>query len=300
MKKLRFLVALLTKDNDYQLEQAAAAQRTSTELGLETQIIFADNDPITQSTQILKIVQSDPTLRPDGIVCEPVGGTALPQVARAATAAGLGWVILNRDAEYMAELRKTCPAPIFSVSSDQKEVGRIQSRQFAALLPRGGTILYIQGPSENAVAKDRFAGMQPSLPANIHVTSLRGQWTEESAQRSVASWLRLNSASRTPIDLIGAQNDAMAMGARKAFGEVRNPMERDRWMSLPFTGVDGVPKTGQAWVRAGSLTATVITPPTTGQALSMLVRAIESGTKPQERSFTASESFPAIEQLSPM
>jgi ribose transport system substrate-binding protein len=298
MKKLRFLVSLLTKNNDYQLEQAVAAQRTSTDLGVETQIIFADNDPITQSTQILRVIQSDPILRPDAIVCEPVGGTALPQVARAATAAGLGWVVLNRDADYMPELRKTHAAPIFSVSSDQKEVGRIQGRQFAALLPRGGTILYIQGPSENAVAKERFAGMQTSLPPNIHVTSLRGQWTEESAQRSVASWIRLNSASRTPIDLIGAQNDAMAMGARKAFGDVQKPMERDRWMSLPFTGVDGVPKTGQAWVRTGSLTATVITPPTAGQALSMLARAIESGSKPAERSFTTAESFPPIEQLS--
>jgi ribose transport system substrate-binding protein len=298
MKKLRFLVSLLTKNNDYQLEQAAAAQRISTDLGVETQIIFADNDPITQSTQILKVIQSDPAVRPDAIVCEPVGGTALPQVARAAIAAGLGWVILNRDAEYMAELRKTYAAPIFGVSSDQKEVGRIQGRQFAALLPRGGTILYIQGPSENAVAKDRFAGMQTSLPPNIHVTSLRGQWTEESAQRSVASWIRLNSASRTPINLIGAQNDGMAMGARKAFGEVQNTTERGRWSSLPYTGVDGVPKTGQAWVRTGLLTATVITPPTAGQAVSMLVRAIESGSKPAEWSFTTAESFPPIEQLS--
>jgi ribose transport system substrate-binding protein len=299
MKKLRFLVSLITKNNDYQLEQAAAAERASAELGVDVQILFADNDAITQSTQVLKVIQADAAQRPDAIVCEPVGGTALPQVARAAANAGIGWVILNRNAEYMAELRKTSAAPMFVVSSDQKEVGRIQGRQFAALLPRGGAVLYIEGPSENVVAKDRSAGMQMTLLANIQVNSLHGQWTEESAQRSVASWLRLNSTNRTPIDLIGAQNDAMAMGARKAFGEVRNPSERERWLSLPFTGVDGVPKTGQAWVRSGSLTATVITPPTTGQALSMLVRAMQGGLKPPERSFTAAESFPALEQLSP-
>jgi ribose transport system substrate-binding protein len=298
MKKLRFLVSLITKNNDYQIEQEAAALRASTELGVDVQILFADNDPITQSTQVLKVVQSDAPQRPNAIVCEPVGGTALPQVARAAANAGIGWVILSREADYMAELRKTCEAPIFSVSSDQKEVGRIQGRQFAALLPRGGAVLYIQGPSENVVAKDRFAGMQMTLPPNVEVTSLHGQWTEESAERSVASWLRLSSSSRTPIDLIGAQNDAMAMGARKAFGEVRNASERERWLSLPFTGVDGVPKTGQVWVRAGSLTATVITPPTTGQALSMLVRALEGGAKPPERSFTVAESFPPLGQLS--
>ena len=299
MKKLRFLVSLMTKNNDYQLEQAAAAQQAAAQLDVDAQILFADNDPITQSTQVLKAIQSDPAERPDAIVCEPVGATALPQVARAAASAGVGWAILNRDAEYVPELRKISNAPLFSVSSEQIEVGRISGRQFVALLPRGGAVLYIQGPSESVVAKNRFNGMQKTILPNIEINILRGQWTEDSAYRSVSSWLRLNSSSRTPIDLIGAQNDAMAMGARKAFEEITNASEKERWLHLPFTGIDGVPKTGQTWVRTGALTATIITPPSAGQAVYMMVQAMKTGSKPAEQSYTVAESFPPLDKLSP-
>ena len=80
-----FVVSLLTQDNDYQVEQAASAEDAARALGVDVQIIYADNDSILQSQQILKFIQGNPELHPDGIVLEPVGGTGLPQVARAAT-----------------------------------------------------------------------------------------------------------------------------------------------------------------------------------------------------------------------
>jgi len=297
MKKLRFLVSLTTRENDYQLEQAAAAQDASRRLGADLEILYAENDAITQSTQILKAVQAAPELRPDAIVFEPVGGTALPQVARTAVGAGIGWAVLNREAEYLTELRKTSRLPIFSISSDHKEIGKIQGQQFAALLPRGGSILYLQGPSENSAARERTEGMHSALPAKIQVTALRGQWTEESAYKSISSWLRLNLARKGGIDLIGAQNDAMAIGARKSFEDVANVGEREQWLRLPYTGVDGLPKTGQSWVRTGTLKATVIVPPNAGQAMSMIGDAMKTGSGVPERSYTVPSSFPELEKL---
>jgi ribose transport system substrate-binding protein len=300
MKKLRFLISLMTRENDYQLEQAVSAQQAGVSHGMEVQILFAENDAITQGTQILKIIQAGAAMRPDAIICEPVGGPCLPQVARAAVAAGIPWAILNRDADYLGELRRSSALPIFSIGADQKEIGRIQGQQLALLVRNGGGgVLHIQGPSENAAAKDRTTGMQMTLPTNIPVTSLRGQWTEESAQRSVESWLRLNTSQKTPIGAIGAQNDVMAMGARKAFTTMDNLAERDRWLRLPYAGCDGVPKTGQTWVRTGSLAATVVIPTTAGRALAIMMQAIQTGAKPPERSFTTPESFPPLNQLSP-
>src|SRR5213078_1054397 len=222
MKKLRFLVSLTTNDNDYQIEQAQSAEAAARKFGVELQVIYADNDAITQSTQLLKAIQAEESHRPDAVVFEPVGGTALPQVARAAASAGIGWAVLNRDAAYIPELRKSSSAPVFGVSSNHLEIGRIQGRQFAALLPHGGSILYIQGPAENSAAKERTTGMQEMKPSNIHFTALRAQWTEESAQRAVRSWLKLMTSQRAAIDLIGAQDDSMALGARKAFEELPN------------------------------------------------------------------------------
>ena len=297
MAKLRFLVSLITQENDYQLEQAAAATSTAVRLGVDAQILYANNDAITQSTQILKAVQSGATLQPDGIVVEPAGGTSFPQAAKAAATAGIAWAVVNREADYMSDLRSTARTPVFSVSPDQREIGRIQARQMAALLPRGGTVLYIQGPSESSAASGRVAGLDESLPRNIRIINLKGRWTQESAFQSVSSWLRLMNSKKVSIDLIAAQNDVMAMGAKQAFQEIANESDREQWLRLPFLGVDGVPKTGQAWVRTGLLTATVIVPATTGQALALMTQALQAKTRIPERSFCELAPFPAIEAL---
>jgi ribose transport system substrate-binding protein len=299
MAKIRILVSLTTNDNDYQIEQAQSAELAAKEAGVTAEIIYADNDAINQSTQILRAIQGAAEDRPNAIVFEPVGGTALPQVARAAASAGIGWAVLNRDASYIEELRKTSSAPIFAISSDHAEIGRIQGRQFAALLPRGGTVLYIQGPSENSAAKERTLGMQEAKPANLQIIALRGQWTEESAMRSVRSWLKLTTSQRATIDLVAAQDDAMAMGARRAFEEIPNEMERERWLKIPFTGCDGLPKTGQSWIRSGMLTASVFVPPNAGQAIEMLVQAIQNKKLPPERVLTVPTSIPALTALKP-
>jgi ribose transport system substrate-binding protein len=299
MGKLKILVSLTTSDNDYQIEQARSAEAASKKCNAELQILYADNDAINQSTQILKAIQAAPEERPTAIVFEPVGGTALPQVARAAVAAGIGWAVLNRDANYIPELRQTGKAPVFGVTSDHVEIGRIQGRQCAALLPTGGSVLYVQGPSENSAAKERTLGMQEAKPANIHLIMLRGQWTEESSQRAVRSWLKLTTSQKATIDLIAAQDDSMAVGARKAFQELPSEVERERWLGLPLLGCDGLPNTGQAWVRSGLLTATIFVPPNTGQAIEMLAEALHSGKMPPERALTTAVTVPMLDALRP-
>lgn len=299
MRKLRFLLSLTTNDNDYQIEQARAAEQAARKCGADLRILYAENDAINQSTQILKAVQAAPEERPDAIIFEPVGGTALPQVARAAVTAGVGWVVLNREANYISELRQNGKTPVFSVSSDHVEIGRIQGRQCSALLPTGGTVLYIQGPSENSAAKERTSGMQEAKRANIHLVMLKGQWTEESSQRAVRSWLKLSTSQRANIDLVAAQDDSMAVGARKAFQELPSEVQRERWLGLPFLGCDGLPNTGQAWVRSGLLTATIFIPPNTGQAIEMLADGLQKGRIPAERALTNAVSVPPLEALRP-
>src|SRR5260370_19566587 len=98
-----------------------------------------------------------------------------------------------------------------------------------------------------------------------------------------------------PIDLVGAKDDSMAMGARKAFQEVTNESDRERWLKLPDTGCDGLPKTGQTWVRSSLLAATVFVPPNTGQAIEMFVQAIQHGKQPPERALTMPASYRPLE-----
>src|SRR5579862_1808450 len=234
MKRFSFVVSLTNDDNDYQQEQAAAAEKAAQRLGVDVKIIHANNEAVAQSQQLLQYVQGSASSRPDAILFEPAGGTAFPQVARAAAAAGIGWVVLNHEVDYILELRRLYKVPVFTISSNHEEIGKIQGQQFAALLPNGGRILYIEGPANSSAAKERTAGMNRTKPANILVKSMRANWTEESAHKAVSSWLRLQTSQETRIDLVGAQDDSMAMGARKAFGEVAGA-ERERWLKLPFT-----------------------------------------------------------------
>src|SRR6202140_4709239 len=296
MKRLNFLVSLTNNDNDYQQEQAAAAEKTARRLGVEVKIIHANNDAVAQSQQLLHYVQDSTVTRPDAILFEPAGGTAFPQVARAAAAAGIGWVVLNHEVDYILELRRSFKVPVFAISSDHEEVGKIQGQQFAALLPKGGSILYIEGPANSSAAKERSVGMLKTKPANIQVKTMRANWTEESAYRTVSSWLRLRTSQESRVDLVGAQDDSMAMGARKAFSEITES-ERARWMKIPITGCDGMPKTGQTWVRNGTLAATIFIRPNTDLAMEMLVEWFKSGGPLPGRKVTGPESVPALQDL---
>ena len=298
MANLRFVVSLTNDDNDYQIEQATSAQAAARRLGVDVEIFHANNDAIEQSQQVLKAIQSSSAdNRLAAIIVEPLG-TPLPQAARAAASAGIGWALLNREADYIPQLRQTSKAPIFAISSNHEEIGRIQGRQFAALLPKGGTVLYIQGPAGDAAAL-RTSGMLETKPANIHTKMLRGNWTEESSQKAVSSWLKLSTSKDDRIDIVGAQDDSMAIGARKSFQEQdkSSPAQRDRWQNLLFTGCDGLPRTGQTWVRNKILKATVIVPANTGLALELLIKAIRSGVNPPEMAFTEVTSYPPIEAL---
>lgn len=296
MKRLSFLVSLTNNDNDYQQEQAAAAENAARRFGVDVKIIHANNDALAQSQQLLHYVQDSSVARPDAIVFEPAGGTAFPQVARAAAAAGIGWVVLNHEVDYILDLRRTYKVPVLAISSDHEEIGKIQGKQFAALLPNGGSILYIEGPANSSAAKDRTKGMNKTKPANVQVKSMRANWTEESAYRTVSSWLRLRTSQESHIDLVGAQDDSMAMGARKAFSEIAEN-ERARWMKIPVTGCDGMPKTGQTWVKNGNLAATIFIPPNADIAIEMMVEAIRKGTSLPERKVTEAVSVPSLAEL---
>jgi ribose transport system substrate-binding protein len=69
------------------------------------------------------------------------------------------------------------------------------------------------------------------------------------------------------------------------------------WLRLPFTGCDGVAKTGLEWVRRGLLAATVVVPPTMSLAFAIMTKAIRSGVEPPLRTLRPPNSFPAFEEI---
>jgi ribose transport system substrate-binding protein len=290
------LLSLTNDENDYQIEQAKQASEAARRLGVSLKIVNAGNDTISQSQQLLDAIQSK-TDRPDAVIFEPVGGTGLPQVAKAAASANIGWCVLNREVEYIAEIkRQSSTAIVFSLSTNHIEVGRIMGQQLNALLPNGGEVLCIEGPTQSLASKQRSEGMMKAKLPSIHVKSLHGDWTERSGERAVQNYLSLATSRQARLDVVAAQDDAMAKGARTAFQKLGASMLNH----VKFLGCDGVPATGQQWLRAGHLTATVVIPANAAQALEMMASALRTGKQPPELTYTVPSSMPDFESLRKM
>lgn len=296
MKKPRLLLSVTNDTNDYQIEQVKMARRAAARIGADIEVVYAQDDGVLQSQQLLQRIHFAKEQAPDVIMFEPAGSTTLPQAARAAAAAGIGWVVLSRDAEYIPELRSNFRMPAFAVASDHEEIGRIQGRQLAALLPRGGIVLTIQGPAHCQAAGLRSAGLLETKPENIQLRAVKGHWSEASARKAVQSWLDLSTSRGIDIAAVCAQDDSMAIGARKAFEQSAHQLRRS-WLQIPFLGVDGMPKTGQEWLRRGLLAATVLSPLTAPIAIDLIARSLQNGSAPPPCTMTVARSIPDLEVL---
>jgi ABC-type sugar transport system substrate-binding protein len=295
MNKLKIVIAL-PGDNNYLREQVAVAKGTAERLGLELQVRNADSDPILQSQQLLELLQSKSAPRPDGFLVEPVSATGLPRVAEAAVAAGIAWVISNAKMDYTKELRRTAKVPVFTVSQDHLEIGRIQGRQIGVLLPKGGSLLYLRGPTSNFLATQRIQGMESAIPKNVQVKTLKIQWTGESAYNSVMSWLGLSTVRAVDTQMISSQNTDFILAARKAFQTNTQEPERTKWLTLPCTAAGTISQI-KPLVDTGVLHAAVVTSLTMDTALELLVRALKNGSQPVEHTTVEASSYPSMEEL---
>lgn len=296
MGSKRFVLSLNTTGSDYQVEEAAEAERAAHELGAELKVLYAEGDAVRQSEELLNEIYSR-SGRPYAIVVQPVG-TPLKQVANAAITAGIGWVVLNRDADYLEELRSRSKVPVLEVTTDHTEIGRIQGLQMVALLPNGGHVLYLEGPILSQEAQQRKEGTLETKSQDITLHSMRSQWGRQHAAAVVEGFLRLSTSHESKIALIAAHSDSIAMGARDAFEGISDPVERHHWLSLPFLGCHGCKNSGQVWTENGLLTATVHMPLLTGLAFRLVDKAM-SGSNVDAVTVVVPQSFPPVERLKP-
>ncbi|MEW6129915.1 MAG: sugar ABC transporter substrate-binding protein [Acidobacteriota bacterium] len=269
-------LCLANEANEYQKAVCEDALATANRLGIKLEIYFA-NDKITeQIKQIYGCLHRDAFSRPAALLIMPVRVGALHRVAHDVLRAGIGWICLNRQIDDFENFRQAYRhLPTCLVSPDQREIGHIQGRQFCALLPDGGHLLYVQGEATNPSAQGRIEGLREVIQGTkIELAgTLDGNWSTQDAERVISSWLRIALLGNSQIDLIGCQNDAMAIGALKALQSVAAYLGQPEIAKIPVTGCDGVVHVGQKLVREGELAATVIIPSTGGPAVELIATA---------------------------
>jgi ribose transport system substrate-binding protein len=170
-------------------------------------------------------------------------------------------------------------------------MGRMQARICRALLPRGGSVVYIEGPPLAPAVVNRRDGLMEGLRGSRVevVKTLAGDWNEESGERVTTLWLRVGRAARP--GLIASQNDIMAVGARKAI-----QAWKPEWLDVPIAGCDGLPEGGQRMVREKLLAATVIQPLAAVPAVELVARFL-GGEQVPPSTILSPSTFPPIEEL---
>ena len=287
------LVSLTSDRQEFQVSQAAEAERVGRRLGIPVDVVYADENAVLQIHQLFERIKGPAEQRPLAFVVEPVKDEGLERLCRNALAAGIGWIPLNRAAPYLADLRQEyANLPICSIVTDQVEAGRIQGRQIRRLLPEGGTVLYIHGPAVS-ITEDRRRGTEEVIEGlGVRLQELSGTWTEASGEKAVRAWLRLKAATAERIDLLACQNDLMAAGGRRALLAARPDLT-----TIPVLGMDGLPSGGQQLVARRELTATVTMPANAGRAVEVIAEWERTGQQPSGQTRELPGSYPALEEL---
>ena len=263
----RYKIGVSQCSEDLWREKQNAEMRIGSYLHDNVELCFAsahDNDE-RQVQQIDSLVAAGIDLL---IVCPNQMATISPAIDRAYDK-GIPVIVFERKTssrKYTAYM-----------GADNYEMGRLMGNYIATRLAGKGKVMEIMGLKGSSPAIERHNGFVDALSAYPEmeiVATLQGDWTEKSAYEAVLK----HDKVLPPVDFVFAQNDRMALGARKALSEHRKSAP-----STLFCGIDGLPGEdgGIRLVRDSVLDASYIYP-THGDRLLELAVDILDG-KPYDK-----------------
>ena len=264
-------------------------------LDLDVQVAGKDVD--RQINQLRAAIAGQGTTRPDLILVSPVREQLLLTLLRSAARAGIHWAFLTRWLDEIPALRREFPeVDIYSVSADQREIGRLQGRQLEILRTTEDEVIYLSGPAGTSSARQRAEGIAPELErARGKCQTFYGDWSQESGRTATKRWLAGFPRSQRPSFVIVGQNDNMAIGAREAVAASRDAASKST--DLRVIGCDGSSAFGQRLVIQGELSATIIVPPVSGRAIDAFAQRLAGRGRPQAIETVAVTSHPSLEAL---
>jgi ribose transport system substrate-binding protein len=288
---------LRTTENDYQQQLKEEAIREGKRADFAIEAESAQDDAGRQLAQITAAIQQAHATNLVAVLIAPVRDDTLAPTVRAAAEAGVEWVLLNREADFIEEQRRLfTERAIFAVTPEQAEIGRIHGQQVRSLMPDGGCVLCVTGPLSASSAQHRLDGLKSVIVDPYRLVTLSADWTSEGARLALERWLKNITKDTEVPGVFVAQNDEMALGLRQAARDaaVRLSLPLDK---TPIVGCDGTPTLGQRLVREGRLRGTVVTPPASGPAVELIARMRSHGEIPPAVVIQAVTSFPGLSSL---
>jgi ABC-type sugar transport system substrate-binding protein len=141
------------------------------------------------------------------------------------------------------------------IGPDNRLIGKQAGEYVTGLLgEKGGKVVEIMGRSGSPPVLDRSVGFRDAISPSRSITivgTIVADWLRDKAEDELSAWLKRYGR----VDVIFAQNDAMAEGARRA-------AEKLGINGIRVVGIDGLPGPdgGIELVRSGALSATFTCP----------------------------------------
>ncbi|WP_158178074.1 sugar ABC transporter substrate-binding protein [Pseudomonas viridiflava] len=226
--------------------------------GVQIQFEDAQDDVVRQLNQVQGFLNQ----KVDAVIVLPVDTSATASMTRAAVAAKIPLVYVNRHPD-----ERKLPTGVVTVASNDIEAGQLQMRYLAEKLGGKGTLAIIMGDLAQNATHDRTEGVKQILKdyPNIKVVEQQSaEWQRSKGMDLTSNWLLAGSR----FDAIIANNDEMAIGAAMALQQAGKAKGE-----VAIVGIDGLPD-GLAAITRGMLVASVFQDPK-AQAASAMQSAIK-------------------------
>ncbi|KAF6690803.1 sugar ABC transporter substrate-binding protein [Pseudomonas sp. EKM23D] len=194
--------------------------------GVQLQFEDARADVVKQLSQVENFIGQ----KVDAIIVNPVDTASTANIIKAATAAKIPLVFVNRRPD-----QKDLPKDVVAVTSDDVEAGKLQMQYIAEKLGGKGKIVILLGDLANNSTTNRTKGVKEVLAKypDIKIEQEQtGTWLRDKGMTLVNDWL----TQGREFDAVLANNDEMAIGASMALKSAGKEKG-----SVLIAGVDGTP-----------------------------------------------------------
>ncbi|MGN8277950.1 sugar ABC transporter substrate-binding protein [Pseudomonas sp. SMV71] len=209
--------------------------------GVALQFEDARSDVVKQLSQVESFISQ----KVDAIIVNPVDTAATQRITKAAVAAGIPLVYVNRRPDDLK-----LPAGVVTVASDDLEAGRMQMQYLADKMGGKGDIVILLGDLANNSTTNRTKGVKEVLAKypDIKIEQEQtGTWLRDKGMTLVNDWLTQGREFQAVV----ANNDEMAIGAAMALKQAGTKQG-----SVLIAGVDGTPD-GLNAIKKGEMTVSV-------------------------------------------
>ncbi|WP_122864292.1 sugar ABC transporter substrate-binding protein [Pseudomonas viridiflava] len=254
----RIGVSIARVDDNFMTYVRNGLDDAATQENVQIQFEDAQGDVVRQLNQVQGFLNQ----KVDAVIVLPVDTSATASMTRAAVAAKIPLVYVNRHPD-----ERKLPTGVVTVASNDIKAGQLQMRYLAEKLGGKGTLAIIMGDLAQNATHDRTEGVKQILKdyPNIKVVEQQSaEWQRSKGMDLTSNWLLAGSR----FDAIIANNDEMAIGAAMALQQAGKAKGE-----VAIVGIDGLPD-GLAAIKRGMLVASVFQDPK-AQAASAMQSAIK-------------------------